>query len=1048
MAIDEPIFVAEVPLRLQSSPGFRSTGAALVRAAVHGGLVLPSWPDLTEPRAEHVESWVDWLRQVWACEEIAAAIAHASPVLERQVRALCVAENPAVRDAYRAVVSTARYVQRLVGRATPFGLFAGVAPAAFAAETRVEWGSAHHAIARPGAQWLADVIAQLERCPELIARLLVVANSTMFVRGDRLVVPHQPHARPDGVTTPVEITLRRTAPVRLVVDAARDPIRLDDVAAKVAAEFPAASESMTAAMLAELLARRVLITDLHAPSTEPDPLRHLTARLEAVNAAAIAEVSDVVTALREVQALLDAHNDTPEANGQWVRDEAATRMRRVAPTVSNPLAVDLRLDATVNLPTSVAREVERVASVLTQLSADPFGRPAWSDYHQRFYERFGIGSMVPLLDVVDPDSGIGWPHGYPGAQAEERRPAPSPRDETLLGLAQAAALDGRDEIVLDSTLLAKLDRGPKRPRLPAHVELSVQVHAADVHALDRGDFTMELVSVSRAAGALMGRFLNVLAPQDRIQLAGGLANLPCGDPDTVPAQLSFPPLDPATAHVARAVQVLPTVISLGEHRQPGGSVLTVSDLAVACDGRRMYLAAPHHGFRVEATGMHALNLRRHTPSLARFLTELGRGQCAQVTAFDWGAAASLPFLPRVRYGRTILAPARWRLNAVELPGRSADWSVWDAAFGGWGTRRRLPRRVHLVEGDRRLPLDLDETTHRVLLRAHLGKKPQAVLVEAPPVGSAGWFGNRPHEIIVPLVATEPPAWPRLPKPTAARLITRSQGQTPATSGLLMAKLYGDVARQNDILGYLPGLLGHWDTEPAWWFLRFRDPEPHIRLRITLPDPAAFGPAAHTVSTWADDLHQRGLLRDVQYVTSYPETGRWGSGPAMTAAEGVFSADSRAVLAQLSQRVRPHRQALVAAHSSAIAVAFTGSVKAGMRWVIDHVPAAAPQSVARSVFDEAVRLADPSDQWAALRAAPGGAAITGGWQARTTALAEYRTHLPGPQTEGIDPDDVLGSLMHAHFVRAVGIDFDDEALSLYLARAAALSWSARHTAGRP
>lgn len=29
--------------------------------------------------------------------------------------------------------------------------------------------------------------------------------------------------------------------------------------------------------------------------------------------------------------------------------------------------------------------------------------------------------------------------------------------------------------------------------------------------------------------------------------------------------------------------------------------------------------------------MHALNLRKHTPPLARFLTELSRAQCAQVT---------------------------------------------------------------------------------------------------------------------------------------------------------------------------------------------------------------------------------------------------------------------------------------------------------------------------------------------------------------------------------------------------------------------------------
>lgn len=195
------------------------------------------------------------------------------------------------------------------------------------------------------------------------------------------------------------------------------------------------------------------------------------------------------------------------------------------------------------------------------------------------------------------------------------------------------------------------------------------------------------------------------------------------------------------------------------------------------------------------------------------------------------------------------------------------------------------------------------------------------------------------------------------------------------------------------------------------------------------------------------LHELWLLREVAYATSYPETGRWGSGPAMAAAEAVFRTDSRAVIAQLGLQARPHRQALVAAHTAAIAVAFTGSVTAGMQWLAGHVPATAPSPVPRPVFSEAVRIADPSGDWAALRAAPGGSAITSAWQARAQALARYRGHVPGPHTEGIDADDVLGSLLHTHFIRAVGIDFDDEAICLHLARAAAVAWFAHSTGGR-
>ena len=65
----------------------------------------------------------------------------------------------------------------------------------------------------------------------------------------------------------------------------------------------------------------------------------------------------------------------------------------------------------------------------------------------------------------------------------------------------------------------------------------------------------------------------------------------------------------------------------------------------------------------------------------------------------------------------------------------------------------------------------------------------------------------------------------------------------------------------------------------------------------MPEPDAFGEVTRRVSGWADRLHQRGLLRELVYPTSYPEPGRWGDGPALAAAETVFAAGAAlAVLA--------------------------------------------------------------------------------------------------------------------------------------------------------
>lgn len=356
--------------------------------------------------------------------------------------------------------------------------------------------------------------------------------------------------------------------------------------------------------------------------------------------------------------------------------------------------------------------------------------------------------------------------------------------------------------------------------------------------------------------------------------------------------------------------------------------------------------------------------------------------------------------------------------------------------------------MYLTEGDQRLPLDLAEDAHRAVLRARLASAPHAVLTEAPGVPELGWCGGRPHEIIIPVCAIRPPRWPELPAPVTSRVLTRGHGHFPGTSRVLLASLYGDIARQDDILtGYLPGLLAEFPPPARWWYIRYRDRTgQHIRLRIKLPELDAFGPAARTISTWAGTLRTAGLLREVRYPADYPETGRWGSGLAWAAAESVFEADSAAMLTQLALPGRPAGRPLAAAHAVSIAAAFTGGHEAGMRWLADHVPAAAPARIPRLVLDQARRLADPAGDWAALKSEPGGQAIVGAWADRDRAVSAYRAHLPGPDMAGICGDDVLSSLLHVNFVRGRGIDFAEEAACMYLARAAAVTRLAREGTG--
>ncbi|MGH3885043.1 MAG: lantibiotic dehydratase, partial [Pseudonocardiaceae bacterium] len=189
-----------------------------MRAATHTSrLDIPPWPDLTGSTSEHVVQWRRWLEKVWEQDAIAAAVEVASPVLAHRVGAVCAGHEQRARQVRRAVVSVVRYLLRTTSRATPFGLFAGVAPARFGSELTVRYGENHHAVARVDTVWLASVITCLETCSELRGRLSVLLNNLAFVRDGMLVVGCQQQPAESSRTAPAEVSVRNTRAVETVM---------------------------------------------------------------------------------------------------------------------------------------------------------------------------------------------------------------------------------------------------------------------------------------------------------------------------------------------------------------------------------------------------------------------------------------------------------------------------------------------------------------------------------------------------------------------------------------------------------------------------------------------------------------------------------------------------------------------------------------------------------------------------------------------------------------------------------------------------------------
>lgn len=1005
---------------------YQHTGAAVLRAAAMPLTSLPRWwPDPAD-----TEACGRWLKQVWADARFADAVRQASGDLATRVDAICAGQPARPKQVRRAAMATVRYVLRATGRPTPFGLFAGVAPVGVGSTPSVRWGDAHRAVARVETEWLDDVIVRLEGCSALLERLDVVLNNLAARRGGRL---HVPHGGPMGAT------VRRTSAVRVIENSARGPVRFAALAEQLAAAFPRTEPQNIGALLGALVREKFLITSLRAPMTDTDPLTCLIERLHGVNAATVPQAAQVLHELEAVRREVYEHNQRPASSQGPVRKELEGRLRRLSDAGRSPLAVDLRLDAEVRIPESVALEMERAADALLRLTRRPEGQGVWKEYQVAFWERYGTGTLVPVKDVVDPASGLGYPAEYPGSRMTAPPSTVSERDERLLALAWQALADGSREIVLSDDLIDRLvGEAPVGQDVPPHVEMCARLHADSLPALEREDFTLT-VTPARAAGTLTSRF-TPLATGTGTGLDEIYRRVPASAENALTAQLSFPPLYPHTENVARVPAYLPHVIPLGEHRSPDDTAPTlidVDDLAVTATHTRLYLVSISRRRVVDPQVFHAMALDKQPPPLARFLAHLTRAFGPAWTGFDWGPqCARLPFLPRVRYGRVILSPGRWNLTAEALPSRGADMRERADALGRWRKRWHCHGAVELREDDRTRRLQLDVPAHAAVLCAHLEREGQAVLTEAPPEENYGWIGGHVHEIALPMISVRPPA----PDPLSGFLpvLTNSTlGPVPGAvqAPWLNAKIYTHPDQFEELIcTRLPLLVAQLPSTPEWWFVRYRSPHDldHLRLRVRTRSPGQYAVSTELVARWAAGLRREGLSSGLVFDTYTPEIGRYGPGAALRGAEAVFTADSAYALAALRSLGADgiDGRALAAVGMVDIVRGLLGPDE-GMRWLANRpVPSA---RVERGVSDQTIELV----RCATPRARDWDDAVAYAWHRRAMALVLYGERL----TESGDRDSVLESLLHMHHNRLRGLDREDERICRRLARQSAVAWAA-------
>jgi thiopeptide-type bacteriocin biosynthesis protein len=949
------------------------------------------------------------------------------------------------RDADRMRAKLLRYEIRMATRPTPFGLFAGVAMGGWGSHTDFSIRSTcARTKTRPDMAWLMALVHSAEAIPAVRRRLRLVANPLALLEGGRMVLTERTPG--GGATQAMPVSVRATGVVKQALQLAKTPIAYDDLSARILETNQNATREKVDKLLTELWEQTFLLTDLRPPLTTDDPARYVADRL-----AGIPEAEDLAKRLVGLLEASAAWDRLEDADGVE-RFEAQLKQTGIVTESSQqaPVQVDMAMSVGGRIHQMVGEEAARAAEILLRLSPFPYGSGAIAAYRQAYVGRYGHDREVPLLELLDPNRGLGpmSQHAFGPVGPDPTRAAR--RSRTLMQLACAALRDHQRTVILDEETLGKLETWtPAANAVPVSLDLNFSLGARSAGAIDEGDFTLVVGPNlgALAAGRNLGRFSQMLSPEGPACLASAAAQEEALAADHLWAEFVYLPVSLRMANVVIRPAVRSHEVVLGASAGvPASGVIPPDELVAGVKEGRFYVRWPAAGKRVMFTSGHMLSYH-NAPAIGRFLMDLSSDGRALFSTFDWGPAEGFPYLPRVQSGRIVLRPAQWRIQQDDLDLKSAE--AFRRSLKKWRAAWDAPRHICLTVGDNRLVLDLEDEDQAREIYAELQplKEGDFIIVqEVLPGLDEAWMpgpgGNYYSELIASMVLRGGIQAGKADKkagtqPTASMATEVAQvdpglRRKPPGSEWLFVKLYCPRRLENDVIS--DAMFGFAEKAVAsgladsWFFIRYSDPEPHIRLRFHGTPERLTAHLFPHVCEWAGRLMSGGHCSKFVFDTYEPEVERFGGPLGLRVAEEIFYADSRSVADLIrcaSKKLWPQDQTSLLAISVDDLLRGLGMDEADrLRWYRKQATEGGPEIGADYRARKLVlrSLLGRSDAYLAETA--GGAEIASALAGRRQRLAPIAGLLRELEQEGKltgSRDELCASFVHLHLNRMAGLE---------------------------
>jgi thiopeptide-type bacteriocin biosynthesis protein len=287
----------------------------------------------------------------------------------------------------------------------------------------------------------------------------------------------------------------------------------------------------------------------------------------------------------------------------------------------------------------------------------------------------------------------------------------------------------------------------------------------------------------------------------------------------------------------------------------------------------------------------------------RFLCDLQSQGMGIIPPWSWSVFSKEPFLPRIEYKKIILQRARWYLRQRDFLQQKKKAANFELVryFRAFQNQWAIPPLVVLHEGDNELLIDFDSSLSLAILAETLEKKDVEIYEYLSTPNNCfikQGSGSYANEVIIPLSCRHPVTGPAIPAPQRQASPPPVKRVFLTGSEWLYVKLYtgsktADKLISSLLLPLTKKLLREGIIE-SWFYIRYQDPDVHLRIRFHHGNRAGFW--AEVVAQLQELLQPfvaQGLVSKLVIDTYEREIERYGQ-HTIHLSEALFASDSSAI----------------------------------------------------------------------------------------------------------------------------------------------------------